>query len=102
MTLIKPIITEKSMSAARNGHYTFKVEGDANKHQVKEAVETTLKVNVTGINISRRHVPGLRTGAKRLLGSSNFGKYAVVKLKSGQSIDLFDLKDPPAGKEGTK
>lgn len=93
MTLVKPIITEKSMVSARGGRYTFAVVKDANKYQVKEAVETAFKVKVTHLNISRRHVPALRTGAKRLAGHSSFLKYAVVKLKTGQSIDLFDLKE---------
>ncbi|MFH1244796.1 MAG: 50S ribosomal protein L23 [bacterium] len=93
MTILKPIITEKSMVSARAGCYTFAVVKGANKYQVKEAVETAFKVNVTRLNISRRHVPAPRTGTKRLSGNSSYLKYAIVKLKPGQSIDLFDLKE---------
>lgn len=93
MIILKPVITEKSMLAARLGLYTFKVLGDSNKYQVQGAIESSFKVHVTRVNISRRHIPAPRTGAKRLAGKSSFAKLAVVKLKSGESIDLFDLKE---------
>lgn len=93
MTLLSPVITEKSMRAATRGSFTFKVASSATKHQVKQAVEQTFKVHVTQVNITRRHVPAARTGAKRLLGQPNFIKLAVVTLKAGEKIDLFELKD---------
>ncbi|MFH2085680.1 MAG: 50S ribosomal protein L23 [bacterium] len=93
MTLIKPVITEKSMLSARRGIYTFMVLLAAGKNQVKEAVETAFKVKVIAINILRRHVPGKSTGSKRLKGSPSQTKFASVKLVKGQSIDLFDQKD---------
>lgn len=92
-TLIKPIITEKSMRAAASGVYTFAVLLNGTKTQVKEAVETTFKVNVTRVNTTLRHIAGKTSGAKRLMGKSSRAKYALVRLKKGQSIDLFDLKE---------
>jgi len=94
MIIIKPIITEKSMLSARNGLYTFQVFLSATKSQVKMAIESTFKVKVTGISILRRHVPAKATGSKRLLGNSAQTKYATVRLSKGQSIELFDVKDP--------
>jgi len=93
MTLIKPVITEKSMMSASRGLYTFAVLLGSTKSQVKEAVNTAFKVKVVAINILRRHVPAKGTGSKRLMGNSSQVKYATVKLAKGQKIDLFDLKD---------
>lgn len=93
MTLIRPIITEKSMYSASRGQFTFEVLLSDSKHQVKQAVETAFKVNVTSINILRRHIPAKGTGSKRLLGNTSQVKLATVTLKPGQKIDLFDIKD---------
>jgi len=93
MTLIRPVITEKSMFAASRGQFTFAVLLGSSKHQVKEAVESAFKVNVTSINILRRHVPARGTGSKRLVGNAGQDKFAILTLKKGQSIELFDLKE---------
>ena len=93
MTLIRPVITEKSMLAASRGQFTFAVLLASSKHQVKEVVESTFKVNVTSINILRRHVPAKGTGSKRLMGNSRQERFAILTLKKGQSIELFDLKE---------
>lgn len=93
MTIISPVITEKAMASASRSSFTFKVAPSSSKHQVKQAVEQTFKVHVTRVNITRRHVPAARTGSKRLLGQSSFIKLAVVTLKAGEKIDLFELKD---------
>lgn len=92
-TLIKPVITEKSMAAARNGLYTFAVLLGSTKPQVKHSVETTFKVKVISLSILRRHVSAKSTGSKRLSGNPSQAKYATVRLSKGQSIDLFDLKE---------
>jgi large subunit ribosomal protein L23 len=93
MTLIRPVITEKSMMSASIGQFTFAVLLGSSKHQVKQAVETAFKVNVTSINILRRHVPAKGTGSKRLVGNAGQVKFATVTLKKGQKIELFDLKE---------
>ncbi len=93
MTLIKPVITEKSMRSAMLGLYTFEVMVNDTKSLIKAEVNSTFKVNVTDISILRRHIPGKGTGSKRLMGKSSQSKYAVVKLKKGQTIDLFDIKE---------
>lgn len=91
--LLRPIITEKSMLLASRGVFTFQVDLNATKHQVKSAVETTFKVNVTGVSTVRVKKEGRRTGRKRIMSASTSEKYARVSLKTGQSIDLFDLKE---------
>lgn len=93
MTLIKPVITEKSMRSASQGLYTFDVLVGSAKSGIKHAIETAFKVKVVDISVLRRHVPGKGTGAKRLMGNSSQVKHATVRLAKGQTIDLFDLKD---------
>jgi ribosomal protein L23 len=51
------------------------------------------KVHVVALNILRRHVPAKSTGSKRLTGKPTQTKYATLRLKKGESIDLFDLKE---------
>lgn len=92
-TLIRPVITEKSMMSASTGLYTFEVLLGATKPQVKIAVETAFNVKVTSVNILRRHVPAKATGSKRLVGNPGQAKYATLRLVKGQTIDLFDLKE---------
>lgn len=93
MTIIKPVITEKSMLLASRGLFTFQVEIDSTKSQVKQVVETMFKVKVIGVNILRRHVPSVSTGTKRLRGNSSKIKFATLRLVKGQTIDLFDQKN---------
>lgn len=92
-TLIRPVITEKSMLSARNGLYTFEVLLRSTKTQVKTVVESTFKVKVLSTNILRRHVPAKSTGSKRLKGNPGQTKFATLRLVKGQTIDLFDLKE---------
>lgn len=92
-SIIRPVITEKSMMSAREGLFTFQVLLGATKPQVRTEVETAFKVKVTSVNILRRHVPAKSTGSKRLTGNPSKTKFATVKLIKGQTIDLFDLKE---------
>lgn len=100
MTLIKPVITEKSMLAASRGTYTFEVAQLATKSQVKQAVEATFKVKVVGVNILKRHIPAKTTGPKRLRGSASQAKYSTLRLVKGQTIDLFDIKETASAGQG--
>lgn len=93
MTIIKASITEKSMARAQRGLYTFEVSRDSTKPQIKQAVQSAFKVQVTRVNIAMRHVRGKRRGAKRLVTTASSAKYAIVSLKAGQSLDIFDQKE---------
>lgn len=74
--LKKPIITEKSMAQATRGKYTFEVEKRASKGEVKQAVEKLFNVTVLGVRTARVH-----EGFKK----------AVVTLKEGDKIELFEV-----------
>lgn len=84
--LIKPIISEKANFLSADGVYVFHVEPDANKFEIKKAVEDLYKVSVTRVNLISvkpkariyRGRPGFKQGFKK----------AMVQLKKGDKIDL--------------
>lgn len=86
--IIKPLITEKSMAAIDNNSYTFEVHPSANKVQIKQAMKTILDVDATKINLA--HVSGKNRIFSRVLGRTKRRKKAIVKIKAGQKIELFE------------
>ncbi|HYM65354.1 MAG TPA: 50S ribosomal protein L23 [Candidatus Sulfotelmatobacter sp.] len=88
--IISPLISEKSMTDASTGRYTFKVVKEASKLDIKKAIEEKFKVNV--IKLSTVIVKGrkIRTGAKRIESSKSSFKKAVATLKKDQKISIFD------------
>ena len=103
--IIAPLISEKSMNDAGFGKFTFKVSKKADKKQIKKEVEDKFKVDV--LSIATLIVKGKkrRFGAKRTEATLSSWKKAIVKLKAGQKIDVFDAgggntqKALPGGKE---
>ena len=83
----RPIVTEKSTNLAEAGKYVFDVATDANKAQVKEAVQVVFGVGVTQVNVLR--VRGKRKRFGRKPTAQRSWKKAVVTLKEGDTIDLF-------------
>jgi large subunit ribosomal protein L23 len=86
--LRRPIVTEKSSLQGERGRYTFEVHPQANKHQVKEAVEKVFDVQVVAVNII--NVPGKRRRYGRHLSNPHPWKKATVRLAEGQSIGFFE------------
>jgi large subunit ribosomal protein L23 len=86
--LRRPLVTEKNAQLQAEGKYVFKVAAEANKNQIKQAVETSFNVAVTAVNIIT--VPGRqrRIGRYRVMTPS--WKKAVVTLKPGDKIELFE------------
>jgi len=86
--LRRPLITEKNTMLQAQGKYAFEVAAEANKHQIKEAVEKAFKVKVMAVNVMT--VPGKtkRVGRRMVLTPSH--KKAIVTLKSGDKIELFE------------
>jgi large subunit ribosomal protein L23 len=90
--LKKPIITEKmTKTTDKLGHYGFIVDDNANKIQIRLAVEKMYNVNVERVNTMR--LPGkMRTRYTKggtTKGSTGAYKKAVVTLKKGESIDFY-------------
>ena len=81
-----PIITEKSAALAQNNVITFSVDVNANKTQIKQAVEKIFDVKVESVNTVNVKPKKKRVG--RYEGKTNKVKKAIVKLKEGSSIEL--------------
>ena len=84
----RPLITEKATLLKEQSRYAFEVAKEANKRQIKEAVQVAFKVNVVKVNVMR--VPGKmrRIGRRYVLTPS--WKKAVVTLEPGQKIEFFE------------
>jgi len=85
--LRRPVITEKSTFLGEGGQYVFEVAKEANKIEIKRAVEEVFKVNVRAVNII--HVRGKMRTMGRSRGMTSPKKKAVVTLQVGQRIELF-------------
>ncbi len=86
--VIRPIITERGNDSMSIGRYTFEVSIDCNKHQIKKAVEDLFKVHVE--NVNTMIIKGKIRGVGRLKGKRKNWKKAVVSLREGDSIPLFE------------
>lgn len=85
----QPLITEKNTNQVAEGKYTFRVAREANKIQIREAVEKIFNVHVADVNII--NVRGKERGIGRRKGFSPNWKKAVVTLKAGERIEeLFE------------
>lgn len=90
IVLLRPIISEKSMKLASRGEYTFEVAKVANKEQVKKAVEDKFKVDV--LKVAMINTKGEVKQQRRVRKSyqTKGFKKAIVKLKKGQVIPVFE------------
>jgi len=86
--LRRPVITEKSTALQGGSKYVFEVGRDANKKQVKEAVERAFKVEVEKVNMIT--MPAKWRGPGRRKGKTSPWKKAVVTVKPGHKIELFE------------
>jgi len=87
-TLRRPLITEKNAALQAQGKYVFEVAEEANKHQVKQAVEKAFKVKVTAVNIMTVAGKTRRLGRREIQGQS--WKKAIVTLQPGDNIEIFE------------
>jgi len=89
-TIIEPVITEKSMTKAREGKYTFLVAKSAKKREIKKAAEKMFQVHVERISTFVVKGKSIRTGMKRTELKKSPIKKAVVEVKKGETIPLFE------------
>ena len=85
--LLRPVVSEKSYNLLDEGKYTFVVAPDANKTQIKQAVEEVFRVKVTGVNTLNRQ--GKRRRTRFGWGKRVDTKRAIVTLAEGDRIDIF-------------
>ncbi|MGN8914511.1 MULTISPECIES: 50S ribosomal protein L23 [Anaerofustis] len=87
--IIKPIVTEQSMIDAANKKYTFKVMKNANKYQIKDAVEAIFDVDVKQVNVMNMNGKVKRMG--RTQGRRANWKKAIVTLtEASKEIKFFE------------
>lgn len=86
--LVRPIVTEKSTALMEQGKYTFRVPLAATKIQIRQAVEQIFKVKVQAVNTMRYEGKLKRMG--RTQGRRSDWKKAIVTLKPGEAIELFE------------
>ena len=85
--IIRPVISERSYDMMEIGKYTFEVAKNSNKIEIKQAIESIFNVKVVGVNVST-----VRPKPKRVRyipGHTKTWKKAIVKLRDGDSIELF-------------
>jgi large subunit ribosomal protein L23 len=90
----RPIITEKNTWLMERSQYTFEVSPEANKIQIKEAVETTFNVKVLAVNtLNVKPRAKSRTASRRggrISGHTPGWKKAIVTLDPNDHIELFE------------
>ncbi len=87
----KPIISEKSMSEAALGKFTFKVAKNANKNQIRKEIEDKFKVDVVSVFTNIVKGKRRRQGVRRVESIGSSWKKAIVRLKPDQKIPAFDV-----------
>ena len=85
--LLAPVVSEKSYGLLDQNKYTFVVAPDANKTEIKIAVEKVFDVKVVAVNTLNR--PGKRRRSRSGWGKRPDTKRAIVSVAEGQRIDIF-------------
>ncbi|MCK5891341.1 MAG: 50S ribosomal protein L23 [Aeromicrobium sp.] len=85
--VLSPVVSEKTYNLIDDNKYTFVVHPDANKTEIKIAVEQIFDVKVTAVNTLNRKGKTRRT--RNGVGKRKDTKRAIVSVAAGQSIDIF-------------
>ncbi|GAB2484639.1 MULTISPECIES: 50S ribosomal protein L23 [Nocardiopsis] len=87
--IVEPVISEKSYGLMDSNKYTFIVRPDANKTQIKIAIEKIFEVKVTSVNTINRK--GKRKRTRFGYGKRPDTKRAIVSVAEGDRIDIFGV-----------
>ena len=85
--ILRPVVSEKSYNLLDDGKYTFVVAPDANKTEIKIAIEAIFGVKVVSVNTLNRQ--GKRRRTRYGTGKLADTKRAIITVAEGQSIDIF-------------
>ena len=88
--IIRPVVSEKSYAAFDGNVYTFVVADDANKVEIRQAIEEIFNVRVAKVNTMNRHGKRKRNRRSFTFGQRSDTKRAIVTLAPGERIDLFE------------
>jgi large subunit ribosomal protein L23 len=86
--LLAPVVSEKSYSMIDERKYAFRVHPDAHKTQIRQAVEELFHVKVQNVNVLKVQSKPKRRGLVR--GVRPGWKKAIVQLREGESIEIFE------------
>lgn len=86
--LKKPVVSEKTMNLLAENKYTFQVNPDANKIEIKYAVEKAFKVTV--LDVKTLNIKGKTKKVGKHVGKTPDKKKAIVTLKAGDKIEMFE------------
>jgi large subunit ribosomal protein L23 len=86
--LLAPVVSEKSYSLIGEGKYVFRIHPDAHRTQVRQAVEQLFNVHVEGVNVLKVQPKPKRRGLSK--GIRPGWKKAIVQLREGESIEIFE------------
>lgn len=90
-SIVKPLITEKTMHMTAGSWYTFRVDVSADKQRIRKEIEKLYSVSVLAIRTCLMHGKKQRVGRKGKTIVKSDWKKAYVKLKPGQTIDAFQV-----------
>ncbi len=90
-SIIKPVITEKSMREAQNGKFTFQVSQNADKREVRKAIEDAFNVHVVSIQTVITKGKSKRVGKRMQVLRLSPVKKAIARVRKGEKIALFDV-----------
>jgi large subunit ribosomal protein L23 len=88
--ILSPVVSEKSYALLDDNTYTFIVRPDANKTEIKEAIQAIFQVRVT--NVNTLHRKGKRKRTRGVLGVRKSTKRALVTLHPDDKIEIFEAK----------
>jgi large subunit ribosomal protein L23 len=88
--ILEPVVSEKSYNLLDEGAYTFKVHPDANKIQIRQAIESIFDVRVLKVTTANRKGKRKRNRRAMTFGRRADTKRAIVTLVEGDTIDLFE------------
>ncbi len=88
--ILKPVITERSMTASADKKYTFYVRTDANKIEIAKAVEEIFSVTVAKVNTCKYDGKQKRQGYGRLGRRPAYKKAIVTLTEDSKTIEIFD------------
>ena len=88
--ILRPVVSEKSYGLLDDGAYTFVVHPDANKIEIRDAIEAIFNVRVSKVNTLNRKGKVKRNRRTNTVGHRSDTKRAIVTLHEGDSIDLFE------------
>jgi large subunit ribosomal protein L23 len=88
--ILSPVVSEKSYALMDAGTYTFFVSPDSSKPEIADAIEAIFGVTVTKVNTMNRRGKATRVRRANRPGKTSGSKRALVTLKAGDRIEMFE------------